>query len=236
MASGWFVDLHSHVCPSGDDGAQSMAEGADLCVAAARHGTRTLFATPHVAAHVPPDEEREALVAERVEELRARTGVDLRLGWELTPIAELLGPVHLLEPFDDVHRHPDRPRLVRERARDGLTDPPRRVGRELVAPAPVELLDRPDQPQRPLLDQVEERQALVAVVLRDRDDEAEVGLDHPLLRLLVAALDPPADVLFLEAVLDEVDHPAPFHSRLVRHLKPESTLSRCKPAALPIVS
>ena len=90
MASGWFVDLHSHVCPSGDDGAQSMAEGADLCVAAARHGTRTLFATPHVAAHVPPDEEREALVAERVEELRARTGLDLRLGWELTPIAELL--------------------------------------------------------------------------------------------------------------------------------------------------
>ena len=90
MAPGWFVDLHSHVVPSGDDGAQSMDEGAELCRAAARHGTRTLFATPHVAAHVPPDEEREALVAERLRELRARTGVDLRLGWELTPIAELL--------------------------------------------------------------------------------------------------------------------------------------------------
>jgi protein-tyrosine phosphatase len=90
MAPGWFVDLHSHVCPSGDDGAQSMDEGVALCLAAAEHGTRTLFATPHVAAHVPPDEEREALVAERVEELRRRTGVDVRLGWELTPIAELL--------------------------------------------------------------------------------------------------------------------------------------------------
>jgi protein-tyrosine phosphatase len=90
MASGWFVDLHSHVVPSGDDGAQSMDEGAELCRAAARHGTRTLFATPHVAEHLPPDEEREALVAERVEELRERTGIDLRLGWELTPIAELL--------------------------------------------------------------------------------------------------------------------------------------------------
>jgi protein-tyrosine phosphatase len=90
VTPGWFVDLHSHVVPSGDDGAQSMDEGAELCRAAARHGTRTLFATPHVAAHVPPDEEREALVAERVEELRARTGIDLRLGWELTPIAELL--------------------------------------------------------------------------------------------------------------------------------------------------
>ena len=90
MASGWFVDLHSHVVPSGDDGAQSMDEGAALCEAAARHGTRTLFATPHVGAHAEHDEEREALVAERVEELRARTGIDLRLGWELTPISELL--------------------------------------------------------------------------------------------------------------------------------------------------
>ena len=97
MASGWFVDVHSHVCPSWDDGAQSMEEGVELCEAAARHGTRTLFATPHVAAHLRPDEEREALVAERVEELRARSGIDLRLGWELTPIAELLD--------EDPHRY-----------------------------------------------------------------------------------------------------------------------------------
>jgi protein-tyrosine phosphatase len=90
MAPGWFVDLHSHVVPSGDDGAQSMDEGVALCVAAAEHGTRTLFATPHVAAHLPPDEAREELVAEGVEQLRRRTGVDVRLGWELTPIAALL--------------------------------------------------------------------------------------------------------------------------------------------------
>ena len=31
---------------------------------------------------------------------------------------------------------------------------------------------------------------MTAVLLRDRDDEAEVGVDHPLLRRLVAALDP----------------------------------------------
>ncbi|HYZ77408.1 MAG TPA: CpsB/CapC family capsule biosynthesis tyrosine phosphatase [Gaiellaceae bacterium] len=90
MAPDWFVDVHSHVVPSGDDGAQSMAEGAALCLAAAEHGTRTLFATPHVAAHLPPDEAREEVVSERVEELRRRTGVDVRLGWELTPIAALL--------------------------------------------------------------------------------------------------------------------------------------------------
>ena len=90
MASGWFVDLHSHVVPSGDDGAQSMAEAVALCEEAARRGTRVVFATPHVSALLPPDEEREALVAERAEELRERTGIDLRLGWELTPIAALL--------------------------------------------------------------------------------------------------------------------------------------------------
>ncbi len=41
----------------------------------------------------------------------------------------------------------------------------------------------------PFLDQVEERQALAAVVLGDRDDEAQVGLDHPLLGVPVAGLD-----------------------------------------------
>ena len=74
--------------------------------------------------------------------------------------------------------------------RDRLANPPRRIGGELEAAAPVELLDRADEPERPLLDQVEEREALVAVVLRDRDDEPEVRLDHALLRVHVAALDP----------------------------------------------
>ena len=43
---------------------------------------------------------------------------------------------------------------------------------------------------RALLDQVEKRQPLVAVVLRDRDDEPQVRLDHLLLRVQVTALDP----------------------------------------------
>src|SRR6266571_5107202 len=54
-------------------------------------------------------------------------------------------PVHLLHPLDDVDGHADRPRLVGERARDRLPDPPGRVGRELEAAAPVELLDGADQ-------------------------------------------------------------------------------------------
>ena len=95
-------------------------------------------------------------------------------------------PVELL---DDVDGHPDRPALVRDRARDRLPDPPRRVRRELEALAVVELLGGADEPDRPLLDQVEERQALVPVALGDRDDESEVRLHHRLLRAVVAALD-----------------------------------------------
>ena len=72
-------------------------------------------------------------------------------------------------------------RLVGDRAGDGLADPPGRVGRELVAAAVVELLDGADQAERALLDQVEEREAAAEVALRDRDDEAQVGLDHLLL-------------------------------------------------------
>src|SRR3954451_15732970 len=100
-----------------------------------------------------------------------------------------LGPADLVELLDDVDRDADRARLVGQRAGDRLADPPRRVGRELEALAVVELLGGADQPERPLLDEVEEGQALVAVVLGDRDDEAEVGLDHLLLGVEVAPLD-----------------------------------------------
>ena len=112
-----------------------------------------------------------------------------RLACELG--AELsLRAADLVELLDDVDGHADRPALVGDRARHCLPDPPGRVGGELEPLAPVELLRRAHEPDRPLLDQVEERQPLVAVALRDRDDEAEVRLDHRLLRGVVAALDP----------------------------------------------
>src|SRR5439155_3241119 len=61
---------------------------------------------------------------------------------------------------------------------------------ELVALAIVKLLDRADEPERALLDQVEERKAAAEIRLRDRDDESQVRLDHVLLRGHVATLDP----------------------------------------------
>jgi protein-tyrosine phosphatase len=85
-----FVDCHSHVVPSGDDGAQSTAEGLSLCRAAALHGTAILYATPHVSPQVPLTERREKEIRSAYDELRPRAGLDLRLGFELTPMPSLL--------------------------------------------------------------------------------------------------------------------------------------------------
>jgi protein-tyrosine phosphatase len=86
----FFVDVHSHVVPSGDDGAQSVGEGRTLAAQAAAHGTSVLFATPHVWPHLTLGEERERDVRAAYEQVAAGAPLDLRLGWELTPAPPLL--------------------------------------------------------------------------------------------------------------------------------------------------
>lgn len=90
MSRPLFVDCHSHVCPSGDDGAGSVAEGAILCRDAARHGTGVLFATPHVWPHLTLTKSREERIRASFAELVPRAGLDLLLGFELTPARALL--------------------------------------------------------------------------------------------------------------------------------------------------
>src|SRR5207302_225905 len=51
------------------------------------------------------------------------------------------GAPEFLLPLDDVDGDANRPRVVRDGALHRLADPPGGVGRELVAAAPVELLD-----------------------------------------------------------------------------------------------
>jgi protein-tyrosine phosphatase len=80
-----FVDCHSHVVPSGDDGVRSVAEGAALCLEAARRGTGVLYATPHIWPHLPLTDEREEEIRTAFAELEARVDLDVRLGFELTP-------------------------------------------------------------------------------------------------------------------------------------------------------
>jgi hypothetical protein len=91
--------------------------------------------------------------------------------------------VELVDRLDHVHRDADGARLVGDRAGDRLADPPGGVGRELVAAAVFELVDRLHQADVAFLDQVEELQAAVGVLLGDGDDQAQVGLDHFLLGL-----------------------------------------------------
>jgi len=95
-----FWDVHSHVVPSGDDGAKSLEEGIALCRTASERGTSVLFATPHVWPSLTLTEDREQRVREAHAELAGEAssfGLDLRLGFELTPAAPLLD--------DDVERY-----------------------------------------------------------------------------------------------------------------------------------
>jgi protein-tyrosine phosphatase len=85
-----FVDIHSHVVPSGDDGVQSVSEGLALGRDAFDHGTRLLYATPHASPALPLTEERERQIRKTFSELRDKAPLELRLGYELTPMPSLL--------------------------------------------------------------------------------------------------------------------------------------------------
>src|SRR5207244_12943802 len=94
----------------------------------------------------------------------------------------------LVDRLDHVHRDADRPRLVGDRAGDRLADPPRRIGRELVAAAVLEFVDRLHQPDIAFLDQVEELQAAVGVFLGNENHETQIRLDDVLRGLARLAL------------------------------------------------
>src|SRR5262245_58451478 len=102
-----------------------------------------------------------------------RTGLAAELLHQLALYAH-----ELVDGLDHVHRDADGAGLIGDGAGDGLTDPPRRVGRELVSAPPLELVDGAHEPDVALLDEVEELQPAVHVALGDRHDQPEVGLDQ----------------------------------------------------------
>jgi protein-tyrosine phosphatase len=99
MSVAGFVDVHSHLVPSGDDGVRDVAEGLELCRQAAEQGTRLLFGTPHAHIRSSP----YPLTAERIDRARASYeemkdecsayGLELRLGWELAPGGIVVGEI-----------------------------------------------------------------------------------------------------------------------------------------------
>ena len=84
------IDLHSHVLPGLDDGAEDLDEAVAMCRAAAEDGITVLAATPHVRDDYPttPDQMERALAA-----VRAAAGDSVRLvgGGEID-IAQLERP------------------------------------------------------------------------------------------------------------------------------------------------
>jgi protein-tyrosine phosphatase len=88
-----FVDIHSHMIPSGDDGVRSVDEGLELLREAAQRGTAVQYGTPHVTDGTPLTASRRRRVESACRELAgraARFGVRLELGWELSPLRSLL--------------------------------------------------------------------------------------------------------------------------------------------------
>ena len=90
--------------------------------------------------------------------------------------------VELVDGLDHVHRDTDGTGLIRDGAGNGLTDPPGSVSRELVATTVFKLVHRLHQTYVALLDQIQELQTAVGVLLGDRDNQTQVGLDHLFLR------------------------------------------------------
>lgn len=88
-----FTDIHSHVLPSGDDGAQTIEEGLALCREAADHGTTRLYATPHLWPHEPWSDDRYRGVHDAYSSMApaaSEFGLELNLGFELSPSRRLL--------------------------------------------------------------------------------------------------------------------------------------------------
>ena len=137
-----FWDLHSHMVPSGDDGVRSEEEGLELCAEAAVHGTSVLFATPHVWPHFELSEEREAAVRAahtRMAPRAAAFGLDLRLGWELTPAPALLD--------QDLRRYAlgDLPAALMELPFDGPLGLAERLAEELDAAGLTPVIAHPER-------------------------------------------------------------------------------------------
>src|SRR6266542_1975845 len=108
------------------------------------------------------------------------------------------GADELVDRLDHVDRDPDRAGLVGDGPGNRLADPPRRVRRELVAPTIFELVDGLHEPDVAFLDEIQELQAAIRVLLRDRDHEPQVRLHHLLLGLgglLLTVLDDGHDLL-----------------------------------------
>src|SRR5208283_4140376 len=90
----------------------------------------------------------------------------------------------LIDDLEHVYWQADGARLIGNASADCLANPPRHIGRKLVAAAVFELIHCLHQADVALLDQVEEMQPAIGILLGDGNHEAQVGLDDLVFGLL----------------------------------------------------
>ena len=95
----------------------------------------------------------------------------------------------LAHRLDHVHGDADGAGMIGDGAGNGLANPPGRVGAELVAAPVLVLVHGAHQAGVAFLDDVQERQAAVAVFLGDGDDEPQVAAGELALGVLVLGED-----------------------------------------------
>ncbi|MGH9649194.1 MAG: CpsB/CapC family capsule biosynthesis tyrosine phosphatase, partial [Terriglobales bacterium] len=81
------IDIHCHILPGVDDGAQSWEMAAEMCRMAAQDGVTDLVATPHANEEFAYDRPRLRELLKRLESLsggkpRLRLGCDFHLSYE----------------------------------------------------------------------------------------------------------------------------------------------------------
>lgn len=75
-----FVDIHSHILPGLDDGAQDVHESLKMAAEAANNGITDMIATPHFAGPYEIYDKAELQAfADRINELIARNSIDLKV-------------------------------------------------------------------------------------------------------------------------------------------------------------
>ncbi len=126
-----YTELHFHLLPGVDDGPSSIEESVALAAAAAKEGTRTIVATPHIHPAWPTDVRSLPARVEEVEEHLRRERVRIRVicGAELSH--EMVGGLSQGE-LDVISNGPEgKPWLLLEASLAGLDDGFTSVAEEL---------------------------------------------------------------------------------------------------------
>ena len=91
--------------------------------------------------------------------------------------------------FKEMYRYANRTCLLSDIAADRLADPPGGVCAKLETARRVKFIDRPQQPQITLLDQIEERNTPAQITLGNADHQTQIGADQGLAGFFCQVID-----------------------------------------------